>query len=144
MPTRTSDPTTSPSSSDLPAAIGDRLRREAERLGFDAVGIAAIDKLPDYGQGLLAFVAEGRHGDMAWLADSANRRSRPQALWPEARSAVMLAVRYPVERDPLEALADWDRGTIALYAKRRDYHDVVKGRLKHLAQWLARKSLAER
>jgi epoxyqueuosine reductase len=136
MPIRTSDPTPPSARS----GFRDQLRREAERQGFGAVGIAAVDQLPGYGEGLAAFVAEGRHGDMAWLADTADRRGHPQALWPEARSAVMLAVRYPAEHDPLAALADRERGTIALYAKRRDYHDVVKGRLKHLAHWLARET----
>ncbi len=142
MPIRTSEPKrTEESASREP--FRQRLEAEARRQGFDAVGIAATDGLPDFGSGLAAFLEAGRHGDMAWLAETAERRKHPAALWPEARSAVMLAVHYPAESDPLEALANVDHGTIALYAKRRDYHDVIKGRLKHLAQWLARETGTE-
>ncbi len=142
MPIRTSEPTETEVSASRKSFSG-RLEAEARRQGFDGVGIAAIDQLADFGAALAAFLADGRHGDMAWLAETAERRKHPSALWPEARSAMMLAVRYSAESDPLEALANSDHGTIALYAKRRDYHDVFKGRLKHLAQWLARETGAE-
>ena len=79
------------------------------------------------------FIAQGRHGDMAWLAANAERRKDPRALWPEARSIIMLGLSYAPDRDPLEALQDLSRGTISVYAQGLDYHDVIKAKLKRLA-----------
>ncbi len=65
------------------------------------------------------------------------RRAAPQALWPEVRSVVMLGTNYAPECDPLATLALKDRGNISVYARHRDYHDLIKGRLKQLGSWLA-------
>jgi epoxyqueuosine reductase len=73
---------------------------------------------------------------MAWLADRAEQRGDPQALWPEARSVIALGLSYAPEADPLDNLAHPERGNISVYARNRDYHDVVKGMLKHLAQFI--------
>ncbi len=80
---------------------------------------------------------------MAWLADSAERRSSPLKLWPEARSAIMLAQNYGPQIDPLERLQDKGTGVISVHALNRDYHDLVKGKLKRLAHWLAHQSKSE-
>jgi epoxyqueuosine reductase len=111
--------------------------------GFDAVGVAdAADPWPE-GARLDAWLEDGRHGDMAWMVETAARRRHPQALWPQARSAVMLGMSYAPGVNPLGLLNNREAGVIAAYAVRRDYHDVVKGRLKTIAQWLARKTAAE-
>jgi len=73
---------------------------------------------------------------MAWMAETAERRRAPQALWPQARSVVVLGVNYGPDEDPLAPLAHPDRGAISVYARNRDYHDILKGRLKQLAGWL--------
>ena len=73
---------------------------------------------------------------MAWMADTYERRVDPKTLWPEARSVVMLALNYGPAVDPLAALERKDRGAISVYARNRDYHEVVKGKLKTLAAWL--------
>jgi epoxyqueuosine reductase len=88
------------------------------------------------GEGLEAWLAAGSHGDMAWMAETFARRVDPKALWPEARSVVMLALNYGPAVDPLAALERKDRGAISVYARNRDYHEVVKGKLKTLAAWL--------
>ena len=119
------------------------LDARAEALGFDAVGVADATTPWPNGARLDEFIALGRHGDMAWMATEARRRSHPRALWPEARSAVMLGVSYAPPFDPLSLLADRSRAAIAAYAVRRDYHDAVKGRLKQLGQWLARETGAD-
>ena len=74
---------------------------------------------------------------MSWMADTAERRGAPRSLWPEVRSVVMLGMNYGPDDDPLATLAQRERGTISVYARHRDYHDVVKGKLKLLAGWLA-------
>jgi epoxyqueuosine reductase len=115
----------------------DALRARAAALGFDAVGIAdAAAPWPD-GARLGEFIALGRHGEMAWLAREEARRAHPTALWPAARSAVMVGLSYAPPRDPMAGLEARDTGLVSAYAARRDYHEVIKGRLKQLGQWLA-------
>ncbi len=85
---------------------------------------------------LRAFLADGYHGDMGWLADRAERRAGPTALWPEARSVVALGMSYAPGDDPLALAGRPERGIISVYARNRDYHDVVKKRLKRLGRWI--------
>ena len=80
---------------------------------------------------------------MDWLAETAERRGSPAALWPAARSVVMLGLNYGPDSDPLATLALRDRATISVYARNRDYHDLVKGKLKRLASRFAARSGAE-
>ena len=93
--------------------------------------------------GCAAFVAAGWHGRMGWMAERMGWRGSPAALWPEARSVVMLAEIYTPEEDPLAVLARRDRGAISVYARGRDYHDIVKRRLKRLGRWLVAETGAE-
>ncbi len=113
------------------------IRDRALRLGFDAVGFCRAELGPEARARLTDFLAAGQHGDMGWLATRTEQRSQPRALWPEARSVIALGLSYAPEGDPLETLSRPDRGNISVYARNRDYHDVVKGRLKHLAQYVA-------
>ncbi|MFK7871322.1 MAG: tRNA epoxyqueuosine(34) reductase QueG [Roseobacter sp.] len=105
-------------------------------MGFVACRMCRPDAVPQVEARLAQFLAEGRHGQMGWMAERTAWRSNPQALWPDARSVIMLAESYTPEHDPLEILAQRDRGAISVYAQGRDYHDVVKKRLKRLARWL--------
>jgi len=117
---------------DARAVIADR----ALALGFDAVGFAPASLGPDARARLIDFLAAGRHGQMQWMEDRAEQRADPRALWPEARSVISLGLSYAPEADPLATLGRPDRGNLSVYARNRDYHDVVKGRLKHLAQFI--------
>lgn len=112
------------------------IRDKALSLGFAAVGFAPASLGPEARERLGAFIAAGQHGDMGWLADRADQRSHPQALWSEARSVIALGLSYAPEDDPLATLAMPDRGSVSVYARNRDYHDLVKGKLKHLAQFV--------
>jgi epoxyqueuosine reductase len=85
---------------------------------------------------LAQFIAAGQHGDMDWLAATAERRGDPRTLWPEARAIVMLAVNYGPAHDPLAVLDQRERGAISVYAQGDDYHEVIKKKLKQLARWL--------
>lgn len=117
---------------DLKAALIARALAE----GFTAVRVTRPDAVPDMAGRLRAFLDAGYHGQMGWLADRAEWRGDPAALWPQARSVVMLAESYTPEDDPLAGLAARDRGVISVYARGRDYHDLVKRRLKRLGRWL--------
>ena len=112
------------------------MRAKARELGFDLCGIASPAAPSRAGERLAEWVAAGRHGDMDWMAETLRRRADPRALWSEAKSVVMLAVNYGPIGDPMAGLAKKDLGVISVYARNRDYHDVMKGRLKQLAAWL--------
>ncbi|HEY9056259.1 MAG TPA: tRNA epoxyqueuosine(34) reductase QueG [Aurantimonas sp.] len=124
--------------------VSDRLeafiREDARRLGFDAVGIAPGAGDVATGPRLDDFLAEGRHGTMDWMADTAERRRSARALWPEVRSIVVLGMSYAPDEDPLAILQRPDRGAISVYARHRDYHEVIKGRLKELGSRLIAKA----
>jgi epoxyqueuosine reductase len=119
------------------AEARDAIRARALALGFDAVGFARAALAPEALERLGAFLAAGHHGSMGWMEARADQRADPKALWPEAVSVISLGLNYGPERDPLESLAWRDRGTISVYARNRDYHDLVKGRLKQLGGWIA-------
>jgi epoxyqueuosine reductase len=119
-----------------PARLRQALQERALELGFDILGIATPDSIPLAAERLRQFLAEGAHGDMEWMQTSAPRRSNPRALWPQARSIIMLGLNYAREGDPLAVLQRRDRGAISVYAQSADYHDVIKPRLKVLARWL--------
>ena len=121
---------------DPKALVRARIREQALALGFDAVGFARAELSENARRDLARYLERGYHGDMGWLAGTAARRGDPQALWPEARSVVALALNYAPADDPLRALARRDRGTVSVYARGRDYHDVLKARLKALARWM--------
>jgi epoxyqueuosine reductase len=121
----------------MSAAIREAIRSEALALGFDAVGFAPAYLCDEARAGLGEYLARGYHGDMGWLAATAARRGDPQALWPEARTVVVLGLNYGGDEDPLAATADPERGAISVYARGRDYHDTLKKRLKALGRWIA-------
>jgi epoxyqueuosine reductase len=126
-----------------PEADAEAIRAQALALGFDAVRLTSLPDDELTGQRLDTFIALGRHGQMGWMADTADRRRHPRAMWSEARSAVVLGLNYGPETDPMAALAHRDRGVISVYAQGRDYHDVVKKRLKALGGWIATELGAE-
>jgi len=117
-------------------ALGTALQAEARAAGFARMGICRPDAVPQIAARLSAFLDADRHGQMGWMAERTEWRGAPDALWPEARSVIMLAEPYTPETDPLEALTHRDRATISVYAQGRDYHDVVKKRLKRVGRWL--------
>ncbi|MDO8607112.1 MAG: tRNA epoxyqueuosine(34) reductase QueG [Phaeospirillum sp.] len=112
------------------------IRAKALELGFSQVGFAPATGDPRRAADLAAYVADGRHGDMGWMAETQDRRSSPQALWPEARSVIVLGANYAPKGDPLDLTRRPERGNISIYARNRDYHDTVKKRLKTLGRWL--------
>jgi len=116
--------------------LADRIRAEALDLGFDVCRFASVEAAWPASDRLAEFLGEGRHGSMAWLKDTAARRGHPRAMWPEARSAIVLGQNYGPDTDPLEALKHPTRGAISVYAQGDDYHDLIKKRLKALARWI--------
>lgn len=104
--------------------------------GFSLCRVAPAGPLEGVPEGLRDFLARGRHGEMGWMERRVEWRADPSALWPEARSVIVLGESYTPATDPLAALAQRERGLISAYARGRDYHDIVKKRLKRLGRWM--------
>ena len=122
----------------MPPAADPRhaIRTRALSLGFDAIGFAEAELGSEARERLVDFLDQGFHGDMGWMAARADQRADPRALWPEARSVIVLGLSYAPHDDPLAVIGQKDRGAVSVYARHRDYHDIMKGRLKHLAQFI--------
>ena len=116
------------------------LQAKATALGFDALNIAAADSIPDARDRLNTFLKKNYHGSMSWMAETAERRAAPKALWSEVNSVIILAMNYgpdnAPENHPLAYLSDKGAGGVSVYARHRDYHDIIKGRLKELASFM--------
>ncbi len=119
-----------------PDALSALIRELAAQTGFDAVGITSADLPETISNRLTQFLALGRQGGMDWLEARAGQRGHPQSLWPEAKSVIMLGMNYGPDDDPLKALEAKSKGVISVYARNKDYHDLVKKRLKRLARQL--------
>ncbi|MGI9481666.1 MAG: tRNA epoxyqueuosine(34) reductase QueG [Hyphomicrobiales bacterium] len=120
-------------SASLKADVVARARNE----GFDAVGFASAEGSARAANGLCEFLEKNHHGTMGWLSDTVERRISPRAMWPGAKSAIMLGVNYGPDLDPLARLMARETGVISVYALGHDYHDIIKKRLKRVARWLA-------
>ena len=117
---------------DLKSRVVARARHE----GFDLARICSPRDVPQVPDRLAAFLAQGFHGQMGWMKERSHWRGDPSVLWPEARSVIMLGESYTPEGDPLATLDQPEVATISVYARNKDYHDIVKKRLKRLARWL--------
>ncbi|MCS0494940.1 tRNA epoxyqueuosine(34) reductase QueG [Ancylobacter sp. MQZ15Z-1] len=115
-----------------PAAAKAFLFELARAEGFDAMGVAAPGAIPQAGPRLRQWIAEGAHGDMDWMPETAERRAAPGNLWPEISSVVMLGLNYGPDEDPRTALAHQSAGTVSVYARGDDYHELIKGKMKRI------------
>lgn len=124
---------------DLTAVI----REQAREAGFDAIGFASADLPPSIRNRLMRFVTLGWHGGMTWLEERVEERAHPQSLWPEAKSVIMLGMNYGPDQNPLDGQKEKSAGAISVYAQNRDYHDLVKKRLKRVAREIVAQTGAE-
>jgi epoxyqueuosine reductase len=115
----------------------------AKAAGFDVVRVTRPDSIAPAEAFLRRYIAEGRHGDMTWLAEHAGRRASPLGLWPQTRSVIMLGMNYGPDKPPLAAPLETGNGVISVYARRKDYHGIIKKRLKQVARWLHGRTGAE-
>jgi len=117
-------------------ALAAQIKAQALAEGFTTAGICAPDAIPQAPERLDAWLAAGHHASMSWMQDRKAWRANPAALWPEARAILMLTMSYAPEHDPRAVLNQPDKGAISVYAQNRDYHDVIKKRLKKLGRWM--------
>jgi epoxyqueuosine reductase len=129
---------------------GDDIRKRAEWVkavaldaGFDVCRITGPDDLDVARADLAHYIDAGYHGTMAWMPETQARRGDPRILWPDVRSIIMLGMNYGPESDPRDNLTRPEIGNISVYARHRDYHDVIKGKLKEIAQKFAARTGAE-
>ena len=108
--------------------------------GFSLARVTRPHAVPEVPERLSAFLDAGYHGQMGWLAERTQWRGNPAALWPEAASIIMLAEVYTPEEEPLGNLTKPDVANISVYARQKDYHDLVKKRLKRVARWMVEKT----
>ena len=123
--------------------LTDFLKAEAADKGFDLCRITGPDSIPEAPARLADFLAAGYHGTMDWMAETEARRADPRVLWSDVRSVVVFAMNYGPEHDPRAVLAMPDRAAISVYAQNRDYHDIIKGRLKEVATRFAARGGAD-
>lgn len=109
------------------------VKAEAAAQGFDLCRITHAESIPQAPARLETFLGEGHHGTMGWMEETRDRRSDPKVLWPEVRSVVMFGLNYGPEEDPRGLQEKPSHGAISVYARNRDYHDIIKGRLKEIA-----------
>ena len=117
-------------------ALKERIHKKALEIGFDACGFAPARLEARHGENLKTFLTQGRHGSMAWMETRQEQRQSPDGLWPDAKSVIVLGTNYGPAIDPTAIFDQPDRGAISVYAQGKDYHDVVKKRLKQLGRWL--------
>ena len=123
--------------------LKDRLVQQALAEGFVACRLCRPWDVPEVPPRLSAFLEAGYHGQMAWMEERQAWRENPAALWPEARTVIMLAESYAPDHNPLDVLGSPEKAAMSVYAQGRDYHDVVKKRLKRLARWLIAQEACE-
>lgn len=112
----------------------------AQAIGFDSCQITTPDAIPQAPERLRRFLKDGMHGEMEWMAERSDQRGNPSLLWHEVKSIIMLGFNYGPKHDPLSILKQRDKASISVYAQNRDYHDLIKKKLKALARWLMHKN----
>ncbi|WOF72668.1 tRNA epoxyqueuosine(34) reductase QueG [Parvibaculaceae bacterium PLY_AMNH_Bact1] len=125
------------------AALKAEIIAQAKAAGFDDVGFSSADLSEKTQRDFQEWLDRGAHGDMAWMEETRERRASPKALWPDVKSVIVLAMNYGPDGDPLETLQHPDKANISVYARNRDYHDLVKKRSKRIARWLVEETGCE-
>ena len=128
---------------DTSQRLKDAIRAEAGRLGFVECGFARADAASAAGADLRRWLEAGHHGTMEWMEARADQRVSPLALWPEAKSAIALAMSYAPADDPMALAAASERGRVSVYAQGGDYHKTVKKALKALARFIVAEAPSE-
>lgn len=125
------------------SSLQDEIITEAKNLGFEAIGFTKPEAVEGAAKGLEEFIAAGHHGTMTWMEDRMTERSNPKGLWKDARSVIMLGMNYGPDSDPRTLLDLPHKANVSVYARGKDYHDIIKKKLKALARWLVAKEPSE-
>ncbi len=130
--------TTSPATALSADELAAQVRAAGQALGFVRVGFAAVDPLELSAERLAAWLEEGRHAGMNYLLGP---RHDPRQLLTEAKTLIAVALAYPAAENPVPLRASLDgaplTGIVARYARGEDYHDVMRKKLRRLADSVA-------
>ena len=114
--------------------------QEASLLGFDICHFTSANLPAETGKNLEVSISKNHHASMEWLETTLQRRKTPTAMWEDAKTAILFGFNYGPENNPLDILDQTKKAAISVYAQNRDYHDVMKGRLKQIASKIASKT----
>ena len=115
----------------------------AYEFGFNVVGITPAQTTNLNQKGLDEFIQKKYHGSLTWIEEKKDLRKSPKNLWPEAKSAIVFGFNYGPQNNPLLELNENSNAYVAVYARRKDYHKVLKGRLKQIASKIVSKLKAK-
>ena len=107
-------------------------------LGFEDIRVTELDKLNFYSANLRYFIKKKYHGEMDWIEKKAKIREHPNNMWSEAKSALVFSFNYGPESNPLPETTKIDKGYISIYARRKDYHKVLKTKLKKVCHYISK------
>jgi len=122
------------------SSLLESIKYRAYKLGFDDIGFCEASISNEISKHLKEFVSKGRHGSMSWISDTLERRLHPKNMWEDAKTAIILGSNYGPENNPLNKLNNKSSGNISVYAQNKDYHKIIKGKLKNLASWIVSKT----
>ena len=114
----------------------DEIKSKSLELGFDEFGITDLENFEFNSLKIKEFVKNKQHGEMNWFKDKLEIRRNPKNIWTDAKSAIVLGINYGPETNPLKELTKINKGYISIYSRRRDYHKVIKSKLKELAKFI--------
>ena len=112
----------------------EQIKTKSAELGFDEFGITDLDNFEFNSSKIKEFINNNYHGEMFWMKDKLATRSDPKNIWNEAKSAIVLGINYGPESNPLNDLKKVKKGYISIYSRRKDYHKIIKAKLKALAR----------
>src|SRR6056300_3782 len=122
------------------SSLLESIKYRAYKLGFDDIGFCEASISNEISKHLKEFVSKGRHGSMSWISDTLERRLHPKNMWEDAKTAIILGSNYGPENNPLNKLNNKSSGNISVYAQNKDYHKIIKGKLKNRASWIVSKT----
>ena len=117
-------------------SLFDEIKSKSLELGFDEFGITDLENFEFNSLKIKEFVKNKHHGEMNWFKDKLEIRRNPKNIWTDAKSAIVLGINYGPENNPLKDLSKVNKGYISIYSRRRDYHKVIKSKLKELAKFI--------
>ena len=120
--------------------IKEWIKSEAIKLNFATVGFTKPLISENNSNGLIEFLSKNYHGDMGWMEKKSEIRLNPLKLWKKTKSCIVLGDNYAPDHNPLDTLKFLSKGNISVYARGRDYHHIIKGKLKELSSKLISKT----
>ena len=124
----------------MPNNLFNKIESYSKSLGFQEVKVTNFDGFSTYSKNLQEFIKKNFYGEMSWIKEKAKIRENPKNIWHEAKSALVFGLNYGPSRCPLIEIKNKKTGYISIYARRKDYHKVVKAKLKSIGRFICSNS----